>query len=87
MVRGRPVVGRLIVNTKQLATETTAESTASFIASVLHEIIHILGFDRNLFHTYLDSTTHQPYGWNITEEIVLNQKRNSSVLLKTPKVI
>lgn len=59
---------------------------SAIISSLLHELIHILGFDRNLFHTYIDRKTQQPYGYNLTEEIVLHEKRGTSILLKTPKV-
>lgn len=83
---GRPVVGRLIVNTAQITHESTAEALSSVVSSLLHEIIHILGFDRSLFHTYLDRQTKSPYSFNVTEEVVLNEKRGTSLLLKTPRV-
>lgn len=60
---GRPTVGRIIFNTYALLEDEgitndqallTNRRFASITATAIHETIHILGFNSNLYTTYLD---------------------------------
>lgn len=87
---GRPIVGRIKFNTNKLVdtkSSLTNRLFASITATALHETMHILGFDPNLYSAYLDSST----GLNYTQVIqsrVLNAQRTGGPnnLMITPAV-
>jgi len=87
---GKPTVGRIIFNTYRLTDDKvlTNRLFASITATALHEILHVLGFDRSLYGTVLDSTTGLPYSYSIVTPVVLNSNRTggANFLLKTPAV-
>lgn len=87
---GRPTVGRIIFNTFNIIDSKgtlTNRLFAAITATSLHETIHILGFDQNLYSDYLDSNTGLPYA-QVTEAVNLNAARTGGVnhIMKTPSV-
>lgn len=94
---GRPTIGRIKFNTYSLLDNQgvsndqallTNRKFAALTATALHEMMHILGFNSNLFGTYLDPTlsTGALYTSTYSAAASLNPSRPASVLLTTPAV-
>lgn len=60
----RPTVGRIKYNTYQIIDQKTSVTNLVFqsiVATTIHEIIHVLGFDSTLYTTWLDPSLGYPY--------------------------
>jgi len=85
---GRPTVGRIIFDTYNIVDRKgslTNRLFAQIAAVCLHETMHILGFDKNLYGTYMDYNTGnlhvQP-----TVSATLHARRTANYIMKTPTV-
>lgn len=76
-------MGRVIFN---VAAKThTEDAFSSVTSSILHEFVHVLGFDRMLFESYLDWQTGSPYRQPITQETTYHPARGKTLLITTPR--
>lgn len=87
---GRPTVGRIIFNTYNVVDTKPALTNrlfAAVTATALHETMHILGFDRSLYPTYLDFNTGNIYS-QVTQTVTLNAARTggANAMMITPAV-
>ncbi|RVE60420.1 hypothetical protein OJAV_G00181010 [Oryzias javanicus] len=53
---GRPVAGAVVVCRNRLTGETYSHQTA--VQTVIHELLHVLGFSKDLFSTWKDCSSH-----------------------------
>lgn len=83
-------MGRIIFNTYNLvdqASSLTYLLFQSITSTSIHETIHILGFDANLYNTYLDPNLGYPYtSTRITNSSQVNSQRPPTSILTTPFV-
>ncbi len=87
---GRPTFGRIIFNTYNLVDRVSALTNRLFqsiTSTVLHETMHILGFDSTLYATYLDPAVGAPYSLGTTIAGIVNANRPNTTFLKTPYVL
>lgn len=89
LARGRPTMGRIKFNTAyaldgaQLTNRLFADTTAS----TLSEMIHIMGFDSDLYGTFLDSTTNNTYVAAVMQSATgLSAGRVVNKMITTPNV-
>ncbi len=94
---GRPTIGRIKFNTHNLLENQgisndqallTNRRFAAITATALHEMMHILGFNSNLYATYIDPRTADgsTYTTYVSASAKLHASRPNSILLTTPAV-
>jgi hypothetical protein len=55
--------------------------------SIIHNMIHILGFDRNLYSSYIDPTTGSAYTTVISTVSTNYVTRPTTYMIVTPNVV
>ena len=94
---GRPTIGRIKFNTYTLLENAgisndeallTNRRFASITATAIHETMHILGFNSNLYSKYLDPRTSNGavYTSYKSNAISLHPSRPATIMLTTPSV-
>ena len=88
----RPMIGIVHVNMRKVpeySSNFDTQSDRAFFETVLHEVCHALGFSENLYHSFINRETNQPYG---QDNLPLKFCSNSSYpdvefrVLSTPKL-
>jgi hypothetical protein len=86
---GKPTVGRIIFDTYNIIDNKGSLTNRLFaeIASIcIHEMMHILGFDKNLYATYMDYNTGNVYP-QPTTPVILHANRSTNYIMQTPAVL
>jgi len=90
LARGRPRMGRIKFNTAYALDGTTLTNRlfADTTASALSEMFHIMGFDSDLYASYLDSTTNNTYTNPVMQTATgLATGRVVNKMITTPNVV
>jgi leishmanolysin len=53
---GRPIMGHINFSPRRIAPQAAGDDLAKQYATVLHELVHVLGFEPELFPTFLDAS-------------------------------
>jgi len=66
----RPIAGVIEFNMKYLQLDTTDPTFEMELATTMHEIIHVLGFDSSIYDRYINPSTLEPLTGHVLKKTV-----------------